>query len=229
MPKGALPAFKRCGLRPDVTGMGALRRLRGASMLVRFGAISLLLTLAVGVVLASVLSTAITERARQQAEWTVIVTVRLGLMPQLTAQDLADGLDAERMAAVERAVGAAGGKLQAQGTSLDDLDPVELNIYNRDRTIVYSADHAWIGRASMSDELDDALAGRVVSGFSHSADESAESETGARELLEVYVPVQYEGSATPDGAMELYLPSAPAAPPGSPTGPIPRRTPAAAR
>src|SRR3954465_10492034 len=116
MPKGALPAFKRCGLRPDVTGMGALRRLRGASMLVRFGAISLLLTLAVGVVLASVLSTAITERARQQAEWTVIVTVRLGLMPQLTPQDLADGFDAERLAAVERAGIAAGAELPAAGT-----------------------------------------------------------------------------------------------------------------
>src|SRR3954467_7033758 len=192
-------------------GMSPLRRLRGASMLIRFGAISLLLTLAVGVVLSSVLSTAITERARQQAEWTVIVTVRLGLMPQLTPQDLADGFDAERLAAIERAVSAAGGKLQAQGTSLDDLDPVELNIYNRDRTIVYSADHARIGRTSMSDELDDALAGTVVSGFSPTADESADSETGARELLEVYVPVQYEGSATPDGAMELYLPYAPVA------------------
>src|SRR3954465_7227662 len=211
MPKGALPAFKRCGLRPDVTGMGALRRLRGASMLVRFGAISLLLTLAVGVVLASVLSTAITERARQQAEWTVIVTVRLGLMPQLTPQDLADGFDAERLAAVERAVSSAGEKLQAQGTTPDDLDPVELNIFNRDRTIVYSGDHEKIGTTSTSEELDDALAGTVVSGFSHSAADDASSETGARELLEVYVPVQYEGSATPDGAMELYLPYAPVA------------------
>src|SRR3954449_13463438 len=142
-------------------GMGALRRLRGASMLIRFGAISLLLTLAVGVVLASVLSTAITERARQQAEWTVIVSVRLGLMPQLTRQDLADGFDAERLAAVERAVRAAGEKLQAQGTTLDDLDPVELNIFNRDRTIVYSGDHEQIGTTSTSEELDDALAGTV--------------------------------------------------------------------
>jgi diguanylate cyclase (GGDEF)-like protein len=191
--------------------MSLLRRMRGASMLIRFGAISLLLTLAVGVVLSSVLSTAITERARQQAEWTVIVTVRLGLMPQLTPQDLADGFDAERLAAVERAVSSAGEKLQAQGTSLDDLDPVELNIFNRDRTIVYSGDHEQIGTTSTSDELDDALAGTVVSGFSHSASDDASSETGARELLEVYVPVQYEGSATPDGAMELYLPYAPVA------------------
>src|SRR3954465_4942944 len=130
MPKGALPAFKRCGLRPDVTGMGALRRLRGASMLVRFGAISLLLTLAVGVVLSYVLSTAITERARQQAEWTVIVAVRLGLMPQLTPAAFAHGFAPQRLAAVERSIHAAGSDLQHDGGGLDDFDPVELNIFN---------------------------------------------------------------------------------------------------
>jgi hypothetical protein len=39
--------------------MSLFRRLRGTSLLTRFGAISLLLTLAVGAVLASVLSSAI--------------------------------------------------------------------------------------------------------------------------------------------------------------------------
>jgi len=191
--------------------MGTLRRLRGASMLIRFGAISLLLTLAVGVVLSSVLSTAVSERARQQAESTVIVAVRLGLMPQLTPEDFSRGFDAERLAGVERAINVAGSQLQTGGGRLDDLDPVELNIFNRDRTVVYSGDHDLIGITSTSDELDEALAGNVVSGFSHTADESAGSETGSRQLLEVYVPVQYEGSARPDGVVELYLPYAPVA------------------
>jgi hypothetical protein len=87
--------------------MSLVSRLRSLSMLTRFGAISLLLTLAVGVVLSSVLSSAISERAREQAEWTVIVTVRLGLQPQLTREDLANGFDAERLAGVERAIEAA--------------------------------------------------------------------------------------------------------------------------
>jgi diguanylate cyclase (GGDEF)-like protein len=178
-------------------------------MLIRFGAISLLLTLVVGVVLSSVLSTAVTERARQQAESTVIVAVRLGLMPQLTPDDFSRGFDADRLAGVERAISAAGSQLQAGGGRLDDLDPVELNIFNRDRTVVYSADHDLIGTTSTSDELDEALAGNVVSGFSHTADESASSETGSRQLLEVYVPVRYEGSARPDGVVELYLPYGP--------------------
>jgi diguanylate cyclase (GGDEF)-like protein len=180
-------------------------------MLTRFGAISLLLTLAVGLVLSSVLSTAISERAREQAEWTVIVTVRLGLQPQLTPEDLANGFDAERLAGVERAIEAAAGQLQAGGRQLDDLDPVELTIYNRDRTIVYSEEHKSIGTTSTSHELDAVLNGEVVSGFSSSAGDGAGSENGARQLLEVYVPIQYEGSDSPDGAMELYLPYAPVA------------------
>ena len=191
--------------------MSLLRRLRGASLLVRFGAISLLLTLAVGVVLSSVLSTAISERAREQAEWTVIVAVRLGLMPQLTREDLAEGFDATRLARVEQAIEAAAGNLQSAGRQLDDLDPVELNIFNRDRVVVYSEEHDQIGTTSTSDELHDALAGEVVSGFSSSVDDGEGSEDGARQLLEVYVPIQYEGSPTPDGVMELYLPYAPVA------------------
>jgi diguanylate cyclase (GGDEF)-like protein len=191
--------------------MSLLRRLRGASLLVRFGAISLLLTLAVGVVLSSVLSTAISERAREQAEWTVIVAVRLGLMPQLTREDLAEGFDATRLAGVEEAIEAAAGNLQSAGRQLDDLDPVELNIFNRDRVVVYSEEHDQIGTTSTSDELDDALAGEVVSGFSSAVDDGEGSEDGARQLLEVYVPIQYEGSDTPDGVMELYLPYAPVA------------------
>ncbi|TFV67297.1 UNVERIFIED_ORG: EAL domain-containing protein [Bacillus sp. AZ43] len=97
------------------------------------------------------------------------------------------------------------------GRRLDDLDPVELTVFNRDRVVVFSTEREHIGTVSGSDELDEVLAGEVVSGFSSSADDDAGSEDGERVLLEVYVPVQYEGSATPDGAMELYLPYAPVA------------------
>ncbi len=191
--------------------MSLFRRLRATSLLTRFGVVSLVLTIALGAVLSSLLSNAIAERAREQAEWTAIVTVRLGVQPQLTPTDLARGFDAERLARVEKAVVAAGDRLQAEGRQLDDLDPVELNIFNRDRTVVYSSEREDIGATSTSDELDEVLAGEVVSGFSHSADDSAGSEDGERVMLEVYVPVQYEGSAAPDGAMELYLPYAPVA------------------
>ena len=64
---------------------------------------------------------------------------------------------------------------------------------------------------SASGELGAALAGDVVSGFAHSADDGAAARTARRQLLEVYVPLQYEGAARPDGAIELYLPYAPVA------------------
>ena len=68
--------------------MSLLRRLRGTSLLIRFGATSLVLTFVVGAVLSSVLSTAIEDRARQQAEDAALMAVRLGLQPQFTPADL---------------------------------------------------------------------------------------------------------------------------------------------
>ena len=56
------------------------------------------------VALASVLSTSIEDRARQQAEDAALMAVRLGLQPQLTPEDLAAGFDAHRLASVEQAV-----------------------------------------------------------------------------------------------------------------------------
>src|SRR5688572_16583278 len=84
----------RCTLKirrvsPDGERMSILRRVGGTSLLTRFGVISLLLTVAVGAVLAAVLSTAIEERARQQAEDAALMAVRLGLQPQITPEDLA--------------------------------------------------------------------------------------------------------------------------------------------
>jgi diguanylate cyclase (GGDEF)-like protein len=191
--------------------MRLLRRVGGTSLLTRFAVVSLVLTVVLGVVLSAVLSDAIAERAREQAESTVLVSVRLGVQPRLTAVDLANGFEPERLARIEAVINAAAENVPSEGRPLDALDPVELNIYNRDRTVVYSNEHDNIGTTSTSEELDDVLAGDVVSGFSHEADESEGSEDGEREFLEVYVPLQYGGSAVPDGAVELYLPYAPVA------------------
>jgi diguanylate cyclase (GGDEF)-like protein len=189
--------------------MRLLRRLSATSLLTRFGFVSLLVTVVVGAVLSSVLSNAIAERAREQAESTVAVTVRLGIQPQLSLQELVNGFDADQLARVERSVDAAAADLQA-GRPTED--PVELKIFNRERTVVYHSENRdVIGTTSQSEELTEALTGTVVSGFAHSADDSDGSEAGDRQLLEVYVPIQYEGSTSPDGVMEIYLPYAPVA------------------
>jgi diguanylate cyclase (GGDEF)-like protein len=192
--------------------MSLIRRLRGTSLLTRFAAISLLVTLAVGGVLSTVLSTVIEDRARQQAEDAALMAVRLGLQPQVSREDLAGGFAAERLAAVGAAVDAASEEFGSGGNALAAFDPIELKIFGGDRTILYHSESPeLVGETSRSGELRAALDGHVVSGFAHSADDGDGSEDGERQLLEVYVPLQYDGVARPDGAIELYLPYAPVA------------------
>ncbi|WP_130504282.1 putative bifunctional diguanylate cyclase/phosphodiesterase [Blastococcus saxobsidens] len=187
--------------------MTLLGRLRRVSLLARFAVLSLVLTLGLGVVLGWSRAEAISANALEQAEWTAIVTVRLGLQPQLDADDIAEGFDPDRLARVTQAIRSAEDKLQAGGRQLDDLDPVALKIFDREGTIVYADDPELIGEQSSSEELEQALAGEVVSGFAGSSRDDADD--GVSRLLEVYVPVQYAGSDRPDGVMELYLPYAP--------------------
>src|SRR5438270_11064274 len=121
--------------------MGLLRRMQRVSLLTRFGVTGLLLTAVLGLVLADILSNAITERARQQAEWTVIASVRLGLQSRLAPADLANGFPAERLTDIEQAVHASAGMLPQDGRRLSDLDPVEVNVFNMAGTVVYCDDH----------------------------------------------------------------------------------------
>jgi diguanylate cyclase (GGDEF)-like protein len=190
--------------------MTVLGRVRNAGLLVRFAVLSLVLTAGLGVVIGALRTDAIAESAREQAEWTAIVAVRLGLQPQLDREDLENGFDPGRLAHVEEAVRSAGDRLQASGRQLDDLDPVAVKIFDREGTIVYADDHSLIGKPSESEDLGRALTGQVVSDIEGSTDD-ADSAGAPPQVLEVYVPVQYAGSDRPDGAMELYLPYAPVA------------------
>src|SRR3954453_2270469 len=203
----ATSGLKGGPLRPDRAAMEWIHRIRGAGVLPRFAVISAVLTAAVGLVLSQVLSAAIAERAREQAEWTATVTVRLGVQPQLSRRDLANGFDPTQLADVEAAVRSAQADLQHRGPDVTDLDPVRLKIMNKAGTIVYSDDHSLIGVQSDSDDLGEALRGNVVSGFAHSSTEEGSGEADRR-LLEVYVPVQFADADSPEAVMELYLPYA---------------------
>jgi diguanylate cyclase (GGDEF)-like protein len=192
--------------------MGLLRRLLGASLLTRFGVTSLLLTVVVGAVLSSLLGSVIEDRARQQAEDAALMAVRLGLQPQISRTDLAEGFDAARLSAVDEAVDHAAEEFGSVDHKLAAFDPIEMKVFNRERTILYHSEQPeLVGETSNSGELRSALQGYVISGFAHSSDDGAGSEEGSRQLLEVYVPLQYHGAADPDGVIELYLPYAPVA------------------
>ncbi|MCW2739808.1 MAG: hypothetical protein JWR45_230 [Blastococcus sp.] len=191
--------------------MRLLRRVRGTSLLARFGVVSMVLTIALGVVLSQVLSASISERARENTTWTVIVAVRMGLEPQLTREDLEKGLNPLKLLPVMGAVDRAAEDFQRGGFQLGRLDQAELKIFNRERVTVFSTEAEQLGKVSSSDDLTEALAGEIVSGFAHTGTDASDSESGDREYLEIYVPIQYAGSDSPDGAMEIYLPYAPVA------------------
>jgi diguanylate cyclase (GGDEF)-like protein len=138
--------------------------------------------------------------------------VRLGLQPLFSRVDLAGGFPASRLIDVEEVVDEASDQFGMAGTALAAFDPIELKIFGADRTILYHSENPdLVGETSNSGELGAALDGYVVSGFAHSADDGAGSEDGDHQLLEVYVPLQYDGATRPSGAIELYLPYTPVA------------------
>ena len=115
------------------------------------------------------------------------MAVRLGLQPHCR-QETWPTASRGRLEAVDGVLDAPRTDLPGRGGS-GDLDPVELKVFDRDRTIVYSDAETIVGTTSGSDELREALAGQVVSGFAHSADDDAASKDGDPRLLEVYVPL----------------------------------------
>ncbi|MFP5371901.1 MAG: hypothetical protein ACLGI3_14295, partial [Actinomycetes bacterium] len=159
--------------------------MRDSSLLARFAAASLVLTVAVGVVLSWVLSDLVTDRARQKAESAVVLAVRLGLQPQVSPEDFTDGFDPARLEHVEEAIHSEAG---TEVGSLDDLDPVTIKMFNRDGLLVYSDQRQLVGKRVDSSDLRAALAGRVVSKFTSPRLEEEGSGGRDTRLLEVYVP-----------------------------------------
>jgi diguanylate cyclase (GGDEF)-like protein len=159
---------------------------------------SLIPIVALGFVLARVLQTQIEQRTLADAGQSAQIVARLGIQPWLTPRDLRDGLSAQSIHALD---------VQLRARSVSDL--ARIKIWNNRGQIVYSDDHALIGRSpgEEDDDLHDALAGKpdpaeVVTPAPHT--ETA-SEVGLGRLVEVYVPLRFSHSGPPAGAFEIYL------------------------
>lgn len=88
-------------------------------------------------------------------------------------------------------------------------DVLRANVYTVDRSVIWSTDPALVGRKfSENDELDDALAGKLVyksgrvSKEEHRAATTGQSSSGF--FVEIYVPVRDPGGGHVVGAVELY-------------------------
>src|SRR4051812_36150276 len=201
-------ACTRSGDRPrppdaDLSSVTALRtRVTRASLLTRFAVVSLLLVLVLGLGMARLLATMITDRGLASARDAAVVSATLAVQPLLTRADLSGGpLPAPAAQALDRA-----GRARSNGVRI-----ARLNLWDARGRLVHRADphgHAEPEQESTSTELAESLQGSVEAEIVRTSDEEGDAPLLERygTLLEVYVPIRYQGDQRPVGVFELYLP-----------------------
>jgi diguanylate cyclase (GGDEF)-like protein len=178
-------------------------------LLGKFAVASAVPVVALGLVLANYLGSQIHDRTLSSSVQAADLTVRLGIEPHLTRDALVHGLPAAQAQALDDAV---------HGLAPGDLHVARIQIWNLNRTIVYSTDSALIGHGAEgkpSSELGDALEGKTASEvISDRGNVERQNRALVRhfgDLLEVYTPIRAKGAGKPVGAFELYIPYAPVA------------------
>jgi diguanylate cyclase (GGDEF)-like protein len=178
------------------------RGVSNLSLVQQFGFLSLAAFGLLGLVLAYTLRGQVRAQATASAAQAAELVARLGIQPHLRPEDLRDGLTKARVAELDRLL--EGGRLGEQ--------VVRLKIWSADSRVVYSDDTRLIGRVYQpSDDLLLALQGEVAAEVSGLDEAEDSTERGRGPLLEVYVPLRFASSISPDGAFELYIPYAPVA------------------
>jgi diguanylate cyclase (GGDEF)-like protein len=160
--------------------------------------LSLVPIVALGLILARVLQGQIVERSLADADQSAQLIARIGIQPRLTPHDLRYGMNAAGVRVLDE-------QLRTRSVT---QDLARIKIWNAHDKVVYSDDHKLIGRTlPPSDDLLDALAGRPhpAALVTPSKDSETASEVGLGELVEVYVPLRFDGSTQPAGVFEIYL------------------------
>jgi diguanylate cyclase (GGDEF)-like protein len=179
--------------------------VRRFSLLQRFAVVSLLLVVVLGVLMAQLLATMVSKRALQSATDAAVLMTAVAIQPLLTSDDLANGLPAEKVAALDRAVSGSRGRTEI----------ARIKVWHNDGDILYLADPHTAAPSNPStvpsDELEEALDGKIEAEVISSSDEPDNAALLAKyaTLLEVYVPILYDNDPHPAGVFELYLPYEP--------------------
>lgn len=164
--------------------------------------LSLIPIVALGLVLAWVIRGQIVSRTLADATQSASLVARLGVQPRISPNELEHGLSASGVRALDE-------QLRARSVT---RDLARIKIWNNEGLIVYSDDHALIGRRpGESDELRNALAGRpnAAAVVTPSLHKETASEIGLGRLVEVYVPLRLSRTGAPAGAFEIYFSYAP--------------------
>jgi diguanylate cyclase (GGDEF)-like protein len=179
-----------------------MRRLLKLGLVPKFALLSLVLIVLLGVVLARSISSDIRSRNLDSAKKVAVVVSRIGVQSELSPEMISKGLSPAQVVRLDK-------QLQR---GLVGRSVARIKVWSRDGLVAYSDEPKLIGRKfKVKGELRQALGGDVIASVSRL--ESAENvyDRGGGDLLEVYVPIVLEGSKTPAGAFELYLPYAPIA------------------
>jgi hypothetical protein len=156
--------------------------------------------MALGIVLSRALNSDVQQRYLDTAQSSATLLAQVGVQPLLTAQEVSGGLTSDEVAIVD---------VKLQGAALS-TEVRRLKVWNRAGMIVYSDNHALVGRTfSIDDDLHAALSGTPKASITDGHDEENTGDNLIGPLVQVYVPLVFEGDTSPSGAFELYLPYAP--------------------
>ena len=127
-------------------------RLSGLRSLARSGLLALVPVVALGAILAHELNVDLQQRYLDTARTSATLITQVGIQPLLNAQQVTNGFSAADITTMDE-------KLQGAALS-QEVDLVK--VWNRNGTIVYSDNHAIIGKSFPIDEdLGQALAGQA--------------------------------------------------------------------
>ena len=168
----------------------------GTSLVGRFTAVGLLLTVVLGLLVgkataSAIRITALDEEAQRVA---TIVAGRLGGL--LRPEVLQGSLSPDRYAEIDRSI---------RGRTAD-TSTLAVNLWRADGTVIYSTDHASVGRHEADDdELAKALTGATARSIEPAgrADTVLRGAAGQDPVMEIYVPLMFGGSRAA-GAFEAY-------------------------
>jgi diguanylate cyclase (GGDEF)-like protein len=170
----------------------SVRRPR-LSLLGQFSLLSLVLIVALGLVLATVLEGQIERRALDNAEQLAQVTAQVGVAPQLVSRDLTRPMSKLRMSQIDT-------ELRQSGLGSVGLERVK--IFNSRADLVYSDDRTLVGTSELhSTRVRKALGGGLVSEIEHGTNDDG----AGRQVLEVYTPLRLGAGPGVNGALEIYL------------------------
>jgi diguanylate cyclase (GGDEF)-like protein len=142
------------------------------------------------------------DQATMSAAKAAELVARLGIQPHLKPEDLRLGMSEKRLDQLDR--------LLERGRLGDQV--ARLKIWSRDSRVIYSDDDRLIGRVfPTSQNLQEALGGKVAVQVARLDEPGDSSDRGQGMLLQVYVPLRFLRTGSPDGVFEVYLPYGPVA------------------